>query len=65
MQDVKLKITEEDYERYNAMDEIDFYKEIEAGIPIAWACGYGWYGCRLRKVENEYYIIHKLGSSCD
>lgn len=71
MQTVKRKITKEEYDNYLELNEKGLlYDEIERNIPIEWKWGYGWYGCKLREEENEngekeWFIYHKLGSSCD
>ena len=63
MQEVKRKISKEEYDRLDNCE--DLYKVIAPTIPISWECGYGWYGCRLRKEGDEYYIVHTIGDSCD
>ncbi len=67
MQEIKKEISKEEYERYTEMSYKQFQDETKETIPIEWFCGYGWYGGRLYKdtEDNKYYIIHKIGNSCD
>lgn len=62
---VKEQINREEYERYSNMAVGDFHREVEAGISDSWRWGYGWYGCYLMEEDGKYYIIHKIGDTCD
>lgn len=63
MNDVRREITKE---RFNYLKSLTAEKFKEAlDIPIAWRCGYGWYGCRLAEDNGKFYEIHTIGSSCD
>lgn len=67
MQNIERVISKEEYERLNALSYSDFCKEIDPTIPMEWNMGYGYYGSWLRKdeVNDIYYLVHKIGSSCD
>lgn len=65
MQTIKEKISKEKYEELKKLSGVELRSKIREEIPITWSCGYGWYGCELKNIDDEYYIEHTLGSSCD
>lgn len=62
---VKEEISKENFEAWKDLKG----KELEEkfNIPIAWYCGYGYYGCSLTYDANadKYYAVHTIGSTCD
>lgn len=65
MRVVKQNISKERYNELLKLDRGKLNQEIEKNIPIEWELGYGWYGCYLTKDDENYYLCHNLGSSCD
>lgn len=65
MQNIKKKISSEEYRRLSYLKQSDLNFEVEKTIPIHWKCGYGWYGCKLIEEDGKYYIEHRIGDSCD
>lgn len=67
MQTVREEITAEEYKEIAKLP----YKEQERklfpnGIPVAWECGYGYYGHRLAQDgKGKYYAEFSLGSTMD
>ena len=35
------------------------------GIPVAWKCGYGYYGHKIKKIKEHYCATFTIGDSCD
>lgn len=65
MQTVTTRITKREYLRYTS-DPAAYNREREKTIPVNWARGYGWYGCRCYESSNgQCYRDDRIGASCD
>ena len=65
MQDIRIEITEEDYQRYKK-DPTAYYWEKARNLPDAWRYGYGWYGCDcIKGIDGKYYEVNHIGDSCE
>lgn len=66
MRQVKEEITKEQYEDYAAMTVRDRVKFIEESITgQSWLYGYGYYGNFIETDGIKYYIVHRIGETCD
>ena len=65
MREIKEQVPKEVYDDYAAMSYKDRSRLIESRIPKEWILGYGYYGHRLERTEDKYFIVHSVGSSCD
>ena len=66
MRQVKEEITKEQYEDYAAMTVRDRMKFIEESITEPrWVYGYGYYGNSIETDGSKYYIVHRIGETCD
>lgn len=66
MRQVKEEITKEQYEDYAAMTVRDRMKFIEESITDpCWMYGCGYYGNFIETDGSKYYIIHRIGETCD
>lgn len=66
MRQVKEEITKEQYEDYAAMTVIDRMKFIEESVTDpCWMYGHGYYGNFIKTDGSKYYIVHKIGETCD
>lgn len=62
---IENEITKEEYDRYMEMTIGERNKAVEATLPEYIICGYGYYGCSLRKDDEKHYLRISIGSSCD
>ena len=66
MRYVKEEITKERYNSLKNMTYNEQHKELfPNGVPDAWEYGYGYYGHSLREENSEYFVVFKIGSSCE
>lgn len=66
MQEIRREINEETYNKYARMSYKDRCNELIPTIPDEWMLGYGYYGHYLNTDGNgKYYIVHRIGNSCD
>ena len=66
MQEIRKEINEETYNKYVGMRYKDRCEELISTIPDEWVLGYGYYGHYLTEDGNgKYYIVHRIGNSCD
>lgn len=68
MQEIRKEISEEAYNKYAKMSYKDRYNELIPTIPDEWVLGYGYYGHGHYLTEDgngKYYIVYRIGSSCD
>lgn len=66
MRQVKEEITKEQYEDYAAMTVRDRMKFIEESVTDpCWLYGYGYYGNFIETDGSKYYIVHRIGETCD
>lgn len=66
MRQVKEEITKEQYEDYAAMTVRDRMKFIEESVTDpSWLYGYDYYGNFIETDGSKYYIIHRIGETCD
>lgn len=66
MRQVKEEITKEQYEDYAAMTVRDRMKFIEESVKDPyWMYGYGYYGNFIETDGSKYYIVHRIGETCD
>lgn len=66
MQEIERKISNEFYERLIRLEKSEQEEKLfPEGIPIQWACGYGYYGHRLAVRGDQCYAIFTIGDSCD
>mgnify|MGYP007115377552 CR=1 FL=1 len=63
----RIEITKDEYEELIIMSYADREQFVNDKLPISIACGYGYYGHRLRidPTDGKYYIICDIGTSCD
>lgn len=66
MRIIKHEISKGEYER---LQQMSYQKQqthlFPDGVPVMWECGYGYYGHKLVKSGDEYWVEFTLGSSCD
>ena len=66
MQKIRRQLTAEEY---NALCKMTYIEREEwlfpDGVPVAWACGYGYYGHVIATDGKEFWAEFTLGSSCD
>ena len=65
-----IRITREiSREEYEALDKMNYKEQEERlfpdGIPLDWACGYGYYGHQVWNLDGEYHVTYSIGDSCD
>lgn len=66
MQTVSWKLTKDEYENYLELEKQGkLREEVEKDIPAEWTFGYGYYGFYLSENNGEYFINHRIGSTCD
>lgn len=66
MRQVKEEITKEQYEDYAAMTVRDRMKFIEESVTDpCWLYGHGYYGNFIEADGSKYYIVHRIGETCD
>ena len=66
MRTVKHEITKEQYDKLKDMSYQKQHNHIfSAGVPVIWECGYGYYGHKLVKSGDNYWVEFTLGNSCD
>jgi len=59
------EIPKEEYDRLCKLSRKEFTEEVEAGLDEAILCGYGFYGCDVTVRDDKYYLIKRIGTSCD
>ena len=59
------EISKEEYDRLAALSKKDFYEEVEESLDTAILCGYGFYGSDITVRDGKYYLIKRIGTSCD
>lgn len=63
---IKREITKEEYDKLKKLPYSKQEKELfPNGIPVDWACGYGYYGHGLIERDGKFYACFTIGSSCD
>lgn len=66
MQQIREEITKEQYEDYAAMNTRERMKAIKESITdVSWLFGYGYYGNFIETDGSKYYIVHRIGETCD
>lgn len=65
MKYLENEISKEEYERMSAMTYGELTEEIEKNLPDYIKWGYCYYGHRLEEKDGKYYLIYKIGSTCD
>ena len=66
MKTVKHKLSQEEYEKLKQMPYPEQHTHLfPDGVPVMWECGYGYYGHKLVRNEEGYWVEFTLGSSCD
>ncbi len=59
------EISKEEYDRLSALPKKDFQDEVIASLDDSILCGYGFYGCDVSIRDDKYYLIKRIGTSCD
>ena len=68
MQEIRINISKEDYERLKELSRSELYREVESMLPKSILYGYGYYGCRGVTYDEEcdkYFALCTIGSTCD
>lgn len=66
MTHIKRELTKEKYDQLTSMPYKDREKALfPDGIPDAWAMGYGYYGHEFAQKDGKYYVVFRIGDSCD
>lgn len=59
------EITKECYDNLSTLTHPELSKLVEANLDVCIKYGYGYYGCRIGEIDGKYYIVTKVGNSCD
>lgn len=65
MKDYKIEVTAQDFEKFAAMEQKELTKAVENMMPSWVFCGYGYYGARLAREGNKFYVVGRIGDTCD
>ena len=66
MQKIRRQLTQEQYEMLCKMTHQEQYDWLwPDGIPVAWACGYGYYGHVIATDGQQFWAEFTIGDSCD
>ena len=56
-------------EEYDRITKLSYQEQHDAlfpnGVPIAWACGYGYYGHGFVISDGKHFATFSIGDSCD
>lgn len=65
MQSVRYEISKEDFEKYREMGNAfsGWYGENKVSDSVR--MGYGYYGAFLEEGDGKYYVVVRMGNSCD
>ena len=67
MRTINYTITEKDFDVMNVMTDRERNRYLEdevLGMNIL--CGYGFYGCRgLKNEDNKFFAVIEIGNTCD
>lgn len=66
MQTIYKELTKEEYERIDKLSRNEQHAALfPDGVPLAWECGYGYYGHGLVIKDGKYFACFSIGDSCD
>lgn len=60
------EISEEEYKDLAKLSYTEQHKKLfPNGIPDVWLYGYGYFGHEIYEDSGKYYVVHKIGDSCE
>ena len=66
MQKIRRSLTNEEYNKLCDMSKKEQHDYLfPSGVPVQWACGYGYYGHSIATNGHEFWAEFTIGDSCD